>query len=114
MPPLIYADEPPQTFKEVANYLKFAAKRLEGFAEALEQENIDIVSVPMKTMVFDALGSIEKWTSAAQGAYLEYKKTSGALGPSTSGKGPRAGKPSPGSGNFRKASKKRSRSNGKE
>lgn len=114
MPTLIYADEPPRTFKEVANYLKNAAARLEAFGETLKQEEIEFVSVPMKTMVFDALGAIEKWTCAAQGAYLEYKKTSGALGPSTAGKGPKAGKPSPGSGNFRKASKKRSRSKGKE
>lgn len=108
MPALIYSDETPQTFKEIAEYLRIAAARLDAFGDALERQNIDSVSVPLKASVLDALTAIEKWTAASQAAYLEHKKGSGAIGPDPKGKGPRAGKPSPGSGNFRgkKASKK--------
>lgn len=106
MPSLIYAEETPQTFKEFANYLRNAAERLEATAKVLEKEGIETIDVPLKRMAFDALGNIEKWTNAAQASFLEAKKKSGAFGPDTSGQGPRAGKKSKGSGNFRGKKKK--------
>lgn len=108
MPALIYSDETPQTFKEIAEYLRIAAARLDAFGDALERQQIEVISVPKKATALDALDAIEKWTAAAQSSYLEHKKTSGAIGPDPKGKGPKAGKPSPGSGNFRgkKAGKK--------
>lgn len=88
----IYADETVESFLEVAKYLRRTAGRVDAIADLFHQEGVEVMPVPLKTKLFEALGAVEAWAGAADAAFLKYKKDSGAMGPTTAGQSPLAGR----------------------